>query len=66
MQKDDKLPLDLTLKITGRGYDLITHVQKLPGEAGENEQGRVGIVAHFGGVVGFYYVSRTTHDVVIA
>jgi hypothetical protein len=44
------------------------------GEAGEDEEGRVGVVAYlravFGGWFGFgigvIYVSRTTHDVVIA
>jgi hypothetical protein len=36
------------------------------GEAGEDEEGGIGVVAGFGVVFGFIYVSRTTHDVVIS
>jgi hypothetical protein len=36
------------------------------GEAGKHEQRRVRVVHHSRAFFGLYYVSRTTHDVVIA
>jgi hypothetical protein len=36
------------------------------GETGEDEQGRVGVVAGSWGIFVVYYVARTSHDVVIA
>jgi len=36
------------------------------GQAGKHQQWRVRIVPHASVVFGFYYVSRTTHNVVIA
>src|SRR5271157_3466941 len=36
------------------------------GKAGQHQQGRVGIMSRSRTILGVYYVSRTTHDVVLA
>jgi len=41
-------------------------VLRSTGEAGQHKQGRVRIVRRSIAIFGYYYVSRTTHDVVIA
>jgi hypothetical protein len=51
-----------------QGHDVFDHrvsVLRAIGEAGKHKHGRVGIVSHSRDLFGYYYVLRTTHDVVI-